>query len=208
MASAPGIETLVSPSEAIPDFDVHAPLLSLPYLCGTDGESIPAIIPYLSADAMDLPEPGDRNIGLVWAGNPDHKNDRNRTINAARLKPLLGQAGARFYSLQVGDTAEARLDVAITDMRPHLTDFAQTAAVIAALNLVISVDISVAHLAGAMGKPVWLLLLFVPDFRWMLERADSPWYPSMRLFRQPKAGDWDSVIQALAARLQEGPESF
>ncbi len=154
---------------------------------------------------MELPDPADINIGLVWAGNTNHKNDRNRSIDIARFKPLLGVPGARFYGLQLGDRAQdlvqAGMDGDITDLSSQLVDYAQTAAAIDALDLVISVDTSVAHLAGAMATPVWLLLPKVSDFRWMLDRDDSPWYPTMRLFRQPQAGDWDSVIKDVLEHL-------
>ncbi|HIM25589.1 MAG TPA: hypothetical protein EYM29_08290 [Rhodospirillales bacterium] len=174
---------------------------------------LPDDVPYLSGEGgWDLPVPGDINIGLVWAGNPDHKNDRNRSIDVARFKPLLGVMDTRFYGLQVGaapqDPAKAGIGEGITDLSPRLVDYAETAAAIAALDLVISVDTSVAHLAGAMATPVWLLLPKVPDFRWMLDRDDSPGYPTMRLFRQPEQGDWDSVFEAVAARLKTGRGGF
>ena len=212
LATAPGIDAVFSPPESVADFDVHAPLLSLPHLCGTDIDSIPADIPYLSANPLTLPDPGDINIGLVWAGNAAHKNDRNRSMDVGRFNPLLGLSGARFYGLQVGaradDPAKAGIGGEITDLSPRLMDYAATAAAIAALDLVISVDTSVAHLAGAMGKPVWLPLPKVPDFRWLLDRDDSPWYPTMRLFRQPRQGDWDSVIDAVLARLKTGKDGL
>ena len=213
LATAPGVKAVFLPPQPMPGFDVHTPLLSLPYLCGADMDSLPADVPYLSGEGgWELPVPGDINIGLVWAGNPDHKNDRNRSIDVARFKPLLGVMDTRFYGLQVGaapqDPAKAGIGEGITDLSPRLVDYAETAAAIAALDLVISVDTSVAHLAGAMATPVWLLLPKVPDFRWMLDRDDSPGYPTMRLFRQPEQGDWDSVFEAVAARLKTGRGGF
>lgn len=214
LATAPGIDEVFSPPEPVPDFDVRAPLMSLPCLLGTGLDTIPADVPYLSnaGDAFVLPEPGQVNIGLVWAGNPEHRNDRNRSIDVACFNPVLEVPDTRFYGLQVGAAADnptgAGLGDAITNLGPDLVNFRVTAAAIEALDLVISVDTSVAHLAGALGKPVWLLLPNVPDFRWMLERTDSPWYPSMRIFRQSAPGDWDSVMEDVAARLKIGPENF
>jgi len=211
LATAAGIDTIITPEEPLPDFDVHAPLLSLPHLLGTTLGTIPADAPYLSVPegaSVDLPDPGKRNVGLVWAGNPAHKNDRNRSIDVAMLAPLLDAPATRFYALQVGDRAgdmeKAGLGDRITDLSPQLSDYAATAAAIGKLDLVVSVDTSVAHLAGALGKPCFVLLPHVPDFRWMLERDDSPWYPALTLFRQPARGDWPSVIAAVREKLVSG----
>jgi hypothetical protein len=144
-------------------------------------------------------------VGLVWAGRPDFKNDHNRSMPFAKLLPLGDVANVRFFSLQKGrgveELAQRPTDWEITDWTADLHDYADTAALVTQLDLVISVDTSVAHLAGALGKPVWLLLPFVPDWRWMLERTDSPWYPTMRLFRQKSAGDWDTLIEQVADKL-------
>ena len=146
-----------------------------------------------------------RAVGLVWAGNPQHENDHNRSIPFARCRPLLEVGGIRWFSLQVGHrTADLAGVDGIADLAPQLDDFGETAAAIEALDLVITVDTSVAHLAGALGKPVWLLLPHVPDWRWLLDRSDSPWYPTMRLFRQARRGDWDEVIVRVRAALTGG----
>ncbi len=146
----------------------------------------------------------DRKVGLVWAGNPQHKNDRHRSIAFERLLPLLGIAGISWFSLQVG---ERRADLAqapvggIIDLSDGLADFAETAAAVSALDLVISVDTAAAHLAGALARPVWAMIPAVPDWRWLIGREDSPWYPTMRIFRQPRRGDWDTVVRRLGEAL-------
>src|SRR5262249_21343711 len=141
-------------------------------------------------------------VGLVWAGNPKHKNNRRRSLNPQLLAPLAEVAGVRWFSLQQGSSGGANVGFAV-QLGPELTDFAETAAAIENLDLVITVDTAVAHLAGALGRPVWTLLPFAPDWRWMLDRSDTRWYPSMRLFRQPAPGDWTSVITEVASALEE-----
>ena len=195
-----------------PPFDCHAPLMSLPHLLGTTIDAIPAEVPYLSARPADIvawrqrlvDQPRPR-IGLVWAGNPGHENDHNRSMPARLLTPLVARSRASFFSLQVPAAADDLATLppgGVTDLAPALGDFADTAAVIENLDLVISVDTAAAHLAGALGKPVWLLLPYVPEWRWMLERDDSPWYPTMRLFRQHSAGDWTGVVERVSTTLQ------
>jgi hypothetical protein len=193
------------------------PLLSLPRIFKTDLASIPAQVPYIHAAPerivkwqARIPRDGRLNVGLVWAGGRDFAGDRQRTIGLAPMLPLLGDPRVRYVSLH----AELRQDDAalvaqhpeIVHFGSELADFADTAALIARLDLVISVDSAVAHLAGAMAKPMWLLLPYNPDFRWLLGREDSPWYPTARLFRQLAAGDWPGVIarvrDALAAPAQ------
>ena len=152
-----------------------------------------------------LPRNEARRIGLVWSGKPTHNNDHNRSIALARLAPLLSMPGFEFVSLQ-SEIRDADLPLlaklpALLRLEDELADFADTAAVIAELDLVIAVDTAVAHLAGSLGKPVWILLPYVLDWRWMLDREDSPWYPSARLFRQTALGDWDSVIARLGQEL-------
>jgi hypothetical protein len=139
---------------------------------------------------------GDRRprVGVAWAGNPRMIRDASRSLGAERLAPLFGLAGLHFFSLQKDGPPIAGL----TDLMPEMEDFADTAGLIANLDLVISVDTAVAHLAAGLGKPVWLLDRFDPDWRWLLGRRDSPWYPSLRLYRQPKPGDWDAVLDAVA----------
>jgi Flp pilus assembly protein TadD len=223
LAGVAGIDHLVARGAALPDFDVHAPLLSLPRLFGTDVATIPAPSAYLDAPAMlDLPPfpslrppglrpPGLRppglKIGIVWAGNPKHGKDRQRSVALDRLAPLAELDGARLYSLQVGPRAAelgtSALAGRIADLSERLDDFADAAGAIAALDLVITVDTAIAHLAGALGAEVWTLLPFAPDWRWLLGRDDSPWYPSMRLFRQAAPGDWDGVIRRVATALAQ-----
>src|SRR5579883_2271408 len=145
-------------------------------------------------------------VGIVWAGNPAHKNDHMRSIALARLTPLLDLAGIQWYSLQVGDRAADLAGIAagrIIDLAPDLDDFVDTAAAMMALDLVIGVDTGVVHLAGALGRPVWIMLPFDPDWRWLLKRGDSPWYPSARLVRQERPGDWDGVIARVRTALAD-----
>jgi tetratricopeptide (TPR) repeat protein len=206
---------IVAQAQALPAFDLHCPLLSLPRVFGTNLASIPKEVPYLHADAEDAGKWQRRlaersapvNVGLVWAGRPTHKNDRNRSLKLENMAPLGQLPGLRFVSLQKGAAAaEAKTPppgMELIDWTEELKDFADTAALIANLDLVIAVDTAVAHLAGAMGKPVWTLVPFIADWRWLLDRQDSPWYPTMRLFRQPCIGDWDSVIRRMAAELSE-----
>jgi tetratricopeptide (TPR) repeat protein len=213
MASLAGVGEVISTQNELPDFDLHCPLLSLPLALGTRLESIPAQVPYLSAPPKSMinwasaVEPRrSLRIGLVWSGSSGHKGDAIRSINLRSLLPLL-DVGAEFVSLQKDVRAD---DATVLQERSdlmHLGDklntFADTAAVIANLDLVISVDTSVAHLAGALAKPVWILLPFLPDFRWLLDREDSPWYPTARLFRQQAAGDWSSVVSRVVRELEK-----
>src|SRR5439155_14179366 len=139
-------------------------------------------------------------VGIVWAANAKHRNESQRSLELERLLPLFELPGIQWFSLQVGERAAelARLPAdTIVDLSRGLSDFAETAAAIANLDLIVAVDTSVVHLAGALGRPVWGMLAFAPDWRWLLGREDSPWYPSVRLFRQAHAGDWDSVIARL-----------
>jgi tetratricopeptide (TPR) repeat protein len=198
-------------AEPLPAFDCHAPLLSLPGLFATTLDSIPVLVPYLRAPPESIENwrrelAGDDRIcvGIVWAGNPDHENDHNRSIPFAQLLPLFADRRVHFYSLQIGERAadlRTAVEGTVTDLSGRLGDFAETAGAIEAMDLVISVDTAVAHLAGALGKPVWLLLPHVPDWRWLLDRIDSPWYPTMRLFRQPRRGDWREVIARIEREL-------
>jgi hypothetical protein len=188
--------------------------MSLPYVLGTTMENIPACTPYLTPPPADVENwkkrmgsrPGPR-IGLAWAGNPAHREERNRSIALSAFGPLARRSDATFYSLQKGhaasQTAHPPAGLNLIDWTQDLRDFADTAALMAQLDLIISVDTAVAHLAGAMGKPVWTLLPYVPDWRWMLHRDDSPWYSTMRLFRQPRLGDWRSVIDRIAEALNK-----
>ena len=205
------VAEVVRKGDPLPPCDRHAPLMSLPHLLGTSLASIPAEIPYLAANAADrtrwrerlaaMPAP---RVGLVWSGNPRHENDRNRSLPAAALAPLVAGTAASFLSLQVPARAE---DLAalppgrVVNLAPDLRDFADTAAAVSALDLVISVDTAAAHLAGALGRPAWLLLPHIAEWRWLVGRNDSPWYPSLRLFRQRAAADWAELIDRVGAAL-------
>ncbi len=203
----PGIET-IGGQAAAPGFDEHAPLLSLPHLCGTTLANIPPVLPL-------VPDPGrraawearlgprrGRRIGLVWAGDPGHANDRNRSMPFAALAPLLDLPAAWIAVQKEVPQAERAALGRVRWFGPELVDFAETAALLGQLDLLITVDTAVAHLAASLGIPVWLMLAYIPDWRWLLEREDSPWYPSMRLFRQPRRGDWPGVVAAIRAALE------
>jgi tetratricopeptide (TPR) repeat protein len=213
LASVPGVAGAFALDAPLPSFDAHAPLLSLPGHLGVSAlEHIPAQVPYLDVDAQRYAKatetvrarPARLRVGLAWAGSREHRNDRRRSMRLAQLAPLFGIDGIAWFSLQKGD-AEREI-AALSDSRapvplPAGSDFDDTAAKVAALDLVISVDTSVAHLAGALALPVWILLPFAPDWRWLLARNDSPWYPTATLFRQPRPGDWDAVVREVAAAL-------
>ncbi len=192
------------------DAEWSCPLLSLPQVFGTNLSNIPQDVPYLLADPMEAYAWEQRlavhglRVGLVWAGNPKHTRDRLRSIALKQLGRLTRMQGATFYSLQKGPASSdlASSPLPIIDLSKHLEDFAVTAAIIAKLDLVICVDTAVAHLAGAMGKPVWLLVAHVGDWRWLRDRTDSPWYPTMRLFRQQATGRWDDVLEQVEWELE------
>jgi tetratricopeptide (TPR) repeat protein len=199
--------------EPVVNYDYHISLLSLPLYFNTTVDSIPNNVPYLHANkdlASELSTVIKRNniynVGFVWAGNPNHTNDNNRSCSLENFGKLISIEGVRYYSLQKGEPVkklkEKNLPVIDLDSK-GLTTFAHTAAVIENLDLVISVDTSVAHLAGAMGKKVWVLLPYIPDWRWLMERNDSPWYPTMRLFRQSKPGNWEDVFDDVLKELQK-----
>ncbi len=204
--SLEGIARLVAPGEPPPEFDYHCPLMSLPFALKTTMATIPAEVPYVAPPREKVDRwmrriegrgTGPR-IGLAWSGRPRQGEFSNRPIPLRLLSSILGTPGVRFVALQKdlrdGDAGLLAAHPAVINLGPELADFADTAAVLSLLDLVISVDTSVAHLAGALGKPVWILLQFSADWRWLLDRSDSPWYPSARLFRQPAAGDWESVV--------------
>ena len=210
----PGLEGVFCPPEELPMFDVQCPLLSLGHLLGTTLENIPVKTPYLFAEPESVerwgkrvPNDGRRKIGLCWSGSPKHLQDRVRSLSPEDLAPLGQVTDAWYCSMQkISDARSAvRLPegMQIADWTAELGDFAETAALIANLDLVISCDTAVAHLAGAMGKTVWLLLPFVADWRWLLDRDDSPWYPTMRLFRQEKPRDWDFPIKRILQNLRK-----
>lgn len=208
VAMARGVDNVVARGAILPPYDLHASMMSLPWLFGTTLDTVPADIPYLSSEPRPVATRITRDgcsVGFVWAGNPEHARDRLRSAPLEEFLKLPRTAPITLYSLQKGVAAEAELQAlgaeTVINLAPDLKDFRDTAAAIMALDLVITVDTSVAHLSGALGKPTWLLLPHVPDFRWMLERTDSPWYPSMKLFRQPSPGDWSSVFSAVSAEL-------
>ncbi|HWY86690.1 MAG TPA: glycosyltransferase family 9 protein, partial [Gemmataceae bacterium] len=211
----PGIKGLVPMDQPPPLCEFQCPLLSLPFVLGTELPSIPTAVPYLVPEPalvrawrekLDMHGQGFR-VGLVWAGTALHKNDRNRSLPLRGLSAMAAIANVLYVSLQVGapaaQLAAPPAGMKIVDVGTQLTDFADTAAVIANLDLVITVDTAVAHMAGAMGKPVWTLLSKVADWRWLLDREDSPWYPTMRLFRQKTRGDWAELMGRVAAALAE-----
>jgi hypothetical protein len=196
-----------------PPFDCYAPLSSLPLCLGTELATVPAEVPYLAAERRArerwkrrleaLTPPGFRRIGLVWAGRPTHGNDRNRSLRLAQLAPLAALERVALVALQKGEAAAQTggyyAGAPLVNLGPEIGDFADTAAIIAALDLVVSVDTAVAHLAGALAAPTFVLLPFAPDWRWLRFRGDSPWYPTLRLFRQPAPGEWAPAIAAAAA---------
>ncbi len=200
-------------------YQLQAPLLSLPRLLGSTLVNLPNRVPYIKVEEkfqarwrQDLGRSFAKlQVGFVWGGNPAHKNDARRSLPLFRWAPLFRMAGISWYSMQKGERESELVDFSaasgncagLKNLAPELDSFEDTAAAITALDLVISVDTSVAHLAGALAKPVWLLLPFDADWRWLLERNDTPWYPTMRLFRQPVPGDWESVITVVRNCLQE-----
>lgn len=213
--SFPGVH-VVPRGTALPKFDTHLPIMSLPYVFGTTLQTIPQQAPYLAVP----PENGAKwqhrlgprgeeqalRVGVVWAGNPAHYNDLQRSIPCNLLLPTLARVpGVQLFSLQKGSGADqleaVRKNVDIVDLAPELDDFADTAAAIERLDAVITVDTSIAHLAGALAKAVWMLLPMPSEFRWMHDRVDSPWYPTMRLFRQSSTGDWKSLLENVATEL-------
>jgi tetratricopeptide (TPR) repeat protein len=199
-------------ARALPAFDLHCPMGSLPLAFGTRFETIPSATPYLPAPAEGrvrawedrLGRHDKLRVGLVWSGNPKHKNDHNRSARLQTLLSLL-DVDATFVSLQKEprpvDQAVLRERTDIVDLTAHLTDFAETAALVSCLDLVITVDTSVAHLAGALGRPTWILLPYTPDYRWLLDRDDSPWYPTVKLFRQTETRDYADVLDRVREQL-------
>jgi tetratricopeptide (TPR) repeat protein len=204
-AGVEGVHTAVKDGEPLPHFDCHTPLMSLPLAFGTTLETIPAEVPYLrpSTEALErwrrkLSPDARFKVGLAWRGNPQFGRVRTKSFPFARLLPLLASPDCAFFSLQPG---AAETHDALIDYTSEFESFEDTAALIAGLDLVISIDTAVAHLAGALAKPVWILLPWHADWRWLRQREDSPWYPTARLFRQPAPGDWDSVIHLINEEL-------
>jgi tetratricopeptide (TPR) repeat protein len=206
-----GISRVYEVGEKVPPFEFQCPLLSLPRVLGTRVDTIPREVPYLRVPADRSPPalttpPGTRlKIGITWAGNPSHGNDRHRSCTLKDFLLLLGLPGLAFFSLQRDEPArqlaELGVDAVIRDVASDLGDFGDTAALLTALDLVISVDTAIVHLAGALGRPVWTLLPYAPDWRWRVHGNGSAWYPTMRLFRQPTPGDWRAVFEAVRSAL-------
>ncbi|HEX3864438.1 MAG TPA: tetratricopeptide repeat-containing glycosyltransferase family protein [Stellaceae bacterium] len=214
LSGLPGVAQCVRKSaEGLPAFDMHCPMSGLPLAFGTRLDSIPSARSYLPAAPDHLAQawqtrlgPRDRlRVGLVWSGNPQHVNDHNRSIQLRSLLPLF-DVDATFVSLQKDPRPPDRALLAersdIVDLTAHLTDFVETAALIGCLDLVITVDTSVAHLSAALGCPTWILLPYTPDYRWLLDRDDNPWYPTARLFRQTESREYGSVLARMAAELR------
>jgi Flp pilus assembly protein TadD len=211
--TVPGVADLVAAGTTRPPFDLHCPVSSLPAVLGTGADTLGATVPYLSVDAARAaawadrlgPRDGRLRVGLVWAGSPTNPNDRGRSIALAELLPILRPSSASFVSLQRGPAAgQLRglpADVTVADVAADLTDMAATAAALSQLDLLVTIDSSVNHLAGAIGVPSWLLVPFAPDWRWGLGGRTTQWYPSMVLFRQARPGDWAAPVQAAAREL-------
>jgi tetratricopeptide (TPR) repeat protein len=213
--SLDGVDAVVASGAPLPAFDLKVPLLSLPHLMGSTPETTPATVPYLAPPADRLARwqgafdglPPGRRVGIAWQGNPRGAGDRGRSVPLARFLDLAAIGGARLVSLQKGagheQLAALPAGAAVEDAGRRCDDFADTAAVMADLDLIVTTDTAVAHLAGALGRPTWVALKGDPDWRWHVDRDDSPWYPSLRLFRQATAGDWDGVFAAIRSALGE-----
>jgi len=214
-----GVDVVANPAQARTPLSFEASLMDLPHLFGSTPDDLPNEVPYLAAEDAAVkrwsrrlaPSTAGPRIGIVWAGNPAQPHDYTRSIDYALFRELFDITGVDFVSLQVGadEVARARLvEDGVDDLSPDLADFGETAAAMSALDLVISVDSAPAHLAGALGRSVWILLSFDPDCRWLLSRRESPWYPSARLFRQPSPGDWRGVMHSLREALPQFVETL
>jgi tetratricopeptide (TPR) repeat protein len=214
LSTAKGVSLAVDQYKPLPVFDVYIPAMSLPHRLGTTLESLPSQVPYLHPDPrlvenfrQEMPADHLYRIGLVWQGAAENRDNQNRSCALTEFLPLLKSDGVVFYSLQIGDGTDQLKNlpdtIKIVDLTHNIHNFADTAALISNLDLVISVCTSVAHLAGALGTPVWTLLHFASDWRWLLERSDSPWYPSMKMFRQTAPGDWGGVVACVTQDLTQ-----
>ena len=215
MANTPGVDEAFAGDQPAPQFQVHCMLMGLPLIFGTELDSIPDAVPYVKPDARLVQSWGEKlgkksdrlRVGIVWAGasRSIYKGTRNRSMPLAQLQPLAELSGVEFHNLQLG-TAAKEISPHTLPMIDHTTeirDFADTAAILENLDLLITVDTATAHLAGAMGKPVWVMLPFVGDWRFLRDRSDSPWYPTMRLFRTKSVGDWSQVLREVSEELQK-----
>ncbi|MGD1808517.1 TIGR03032 family protein [Dapis sp. BLCC M126] len=206
----PEIDKLMPPGELqLSEFDIYVPLMSLPYIFVTTLETIPDDIPYLqftNSHHINITNT-EYKVGIVWGGSPTHKNDYNRSCKITDFLPILQVPGVKFYSLQKGERTkeltQLSSNIQIEDLGSQLNNYADTAGVIEQLDLVITVDTSVAHLAGALGKNVWTLLCFNPDWRWLQEGKNTPWYPTMKLFRQSESREWQEVVEKVEEELQK-----
>jgi len=210
----PGTDQVIARGQVIPAVDLQCPLLSLPIAMGTQVQTIPVDVPYIQADPKRVaqwdqrlaPQRNGLRVGIVWAGRPTHTNDHNRSCRLVDFAPLAAIEGITFYSLQIGPAASQAANppagMQLIDLGAELQDYSDTAAVVSQLDLVISVDTSVVHLTGAMGRPVWVLLPLNCDWRWIKGRDDSPWYPMMRLFRQTAPNSWPEVFERVAGELR------
>jgi tetratricopeptide (TPR) repeat protein len=217
LTGVPGVAGVIAEGEALPPFDLYCPMMSLPLAFGTELATIPATVPYIRAQQARidrwrerLPQSGRLRVGICWAGTAAHPNDRRRSIPLATFAKILAVEGVDFFSLQkeVTEADAVTLNAhGVAQLGQGFADFADTAAVIAQLDLVIAVDTSVVHLAGAMAKATAALIAFAPDFRWMLDRTDTPWYPTMRLYRQNKIDDWTAPLERLRQELAGAVQS-
>ena len=219
LGQLPGVAQMFDRWEIAPASAAYLPLSGLPRLHGTRANNVPtSLIPYLKPDAErtikwkarvdELAAPHHRRIGLVWAGRPTHKNDRNRSVALNRLSALTDLDGITYVSLQKGP-AESQVgnyfgNAPLINLGPEIEDFVDSMAVIENLDLVVTVDTAIGHLAGAMGKKAFIMLPYAPDWRWLENRSDTPWYPSVRLFRPPTPRDWDTVSAEVAAAIRAG----
>jgi tetratricopeptide (TPR) repeat protein len=217
IATAEGVDKVIAKGDPRPDFDVHAPLLSLPAIFETTLKNVPNKVPYLKPDKELLAKWKDElskgkglKVGIAWQGNPTYRKDHLRSVPLTFFQDIVNMSGARFYSLQFGQGREQLANLKdperVVDLGDRLGEFHETAAIVANLDLVISSDNGNVHLAGALGVPVWMATSFAPDWRWLLERPDSPWYPTMRLFRQPAVRDWDTVFRNIKEALKQKVE--
>ncbi|CAB3772445.1 Cell division coordinator CpoB [Paraburkholderia humisilvae] len=214
LATVEGIDQIVAYGDPLPLFDVHCPLLSLPMVFGTTLSTIPADVPYIRADEERIAHwetrlgPRSRpRIGIAWSGNPNHLDDHNRSISLDELLPELAD-DVEWVSIQKFVRAEEQTLLTTSNVRhfgEEIGDFSDTAALVQCLDCVVSVDTSVAHLAGALGRPLWVMLPYLPDWRWLLDRDDNPWYPNARLFRQAQAGQWSDVFARIRDALRSLP---
>lgn len=214
MRTVPGVHGVIARGEQVPPHELACPLMSLPGVFRTTVDTIPGEVPYMVADAGKMAVwdawsrdgGAGRRVGVVWAGNPAHRNDARRSMPASSLGRLTGVEGVRWVSLQKGERADGRdrvpAGLGIEDVSSRLHDLGDTAAVVMQCDLVITVDTAVAHLAGALGRPVWVMIPYAPDWRWMVEGDVTAWYPTARLYRQPSPGDWDAVIARIVADLR------